>query len=132
MSTLEYYETKEIIALGATTAFVCWRSTTNEPPAVSATMILWAQILSLVVIATTSGATQWTVRRLGFQPQLGTTAKRRATRFWSAPSCTCLTPESTRHWPVLPIFSQVPARRNLGGVNLALDAIWPAEPGARG
>ena len=46
--------------------------------AVSATMILWAQILlvPLVVIATTSGATQWTVQRLGVQPQLGTTAKR--------------------------------------------------------
>ena len=72
ISTLEYYETKEIIALGAGTAFVCWRSTT--PSAVSATMILWAQIL-FVVIATTSGATQWTIQRLVFQPQLGIAAK---------------------------------------------------------
>jgi hypothetical protein len=85
ISTLEYYETKEIIALGAATAFVCWRSTTNEPPAVSATMILWAQILfvALIVTATMSGASQWTVQRLGFQPRIGSTAKRRAIRFWS-------------------------------------------------
>jgi len=37
-------------------------------------MILWAQIL-FVVIATTSGATQWTIQRLVFQPQLGIAAK---------------------------------------------------------
>jgi len=29
-------------------------------------------------------------------------------------------------------FSQMPAGRRLGGVNLLSDAIWPAEPGTRG
>jgi type IV secretion system protein VirD4 len=39
----------------------------------SATKILWGQILvvSLIVLATTWVATQWTAWRLGFQPQLG-------------------------------------------------------------
>jgi type IV secretion system protein VirD4 len=39
----------------------------------SATKILWGQILvvSLIVLATTWTATQWTAWRLGFQPQLG-------------------------------------------------------------
>lgn len=39
----------------------------------SATKILWGQILivSLIVLTTTWAATQWTALRLGFQPQLG-------------------------------------------------------------
>ena len=39
----------------------------------SATKILWGQILivCLIVLTTTSAATQWTALRLGFQPQLG-------------------------------------------------------------
>ncbi len=39
----------------------------------SATKILWGQILTvlLIVLMTTWGATQWTAWRLGFQPQLG-------------------------------------------------------------
>ena len=39
----------------------------------SATKILWGQILTvfLIVLMTTWGATQWTAYRLGFQPQLG-------------------------------------------------------------
>jgi type IV secretion system protein VirD4 len=39
----------------------------------SATKILWGQILtvSLIVLATTWAATQWTAWRLGYQPQLG-------------------------------------------------------------
>ena len=39
----------------------------------SATKILWGQILvvSLIVLATTWAATQWTAWQLGFQPQLG-------------------------------------------------------------
>ena len=49
------------------------QSTTSEPPAVSATKILWAPILVviLIVVTTTWAATQWTAWRLGFQPQLG-------------------------------------------------------------
>src|SRR5712671_1579777 len=41
--------------------------------AVSATKILWGQIVIvvLIVLATTWAATQWTAWRLGFQPQLG-------------------------------------------------------------
>jgi type IV secretion system protein VirD4 len=41
---------------------------------VSATKILWGQITVVfaIVLATTWGATQWTVWRLGYQPQLGT------------------------------------------------------------
>ena len=40
----------------------------------TATKILWGQILTVfvIVLATTWGATQWTAWRLGFQPQLGT------------------------------------------------------------
>ncbi|MDE2363939.1 MAG: conjugal transfer protein TraG [Hyphomicrobiales bacterium] len=39
----------------------------------SATKILWGQILvvSLIVLTTTWGATQWTAWRLGYQPELG-------------------------------------------------------------
>jgi type IV secretion system protein VirD4 len=39
-----------------------------------ATKILWGQVLvvSLIVLITTWGATQWTAWQLGFQPQLGT------------------------------------------------------------
>ncbi|MFO1116546.1 MAG: conjugal transfer protein TraG [Beijerinckiaceae bacterium] len=39
----------------------------------SATKILWAQVLivSLIVLTTVWGATQWTAWRLGFQPELG-------------------------------------------------------------
>jgi type IV secretion system protein VirD4 len=39
----------------------------------SATKILWGQILivSMIVVATTWSATQWTAWRLGFQPELG-------------------------------------------------------------
>jgi type IV secretion system protein VirD4 len=39
----------------------------------SATKILWGQILTvfLIVVMTTWAATQWTAYRLGFQPQLG-------------------------------------------------------------
>ena len=39
----------------------------------SATKILWGQILAVlaIVLMTTWGATQWTAWRLGFQPQLG-------------------------------------------------------------
>jgi type IV secretion system protein VirD4 len=39
----------------------------------SATKILWGQILTvfLIVLMTTWGATQWTAYRFGFQPQLG-------------------------------------------------------------
>jgi type IV secretion system protein VirD4 len=41
--------------------------------AMTATKILWGQILAVfvIVLATTWGATQWTAWRLGFQPQLG-------------------------------------------------------------
>jgi type IV secretion system protein VirD4 len=41
--------------------------------ALSATKILWGQILAVfaIVLSTTWGATQWTAWRLGFQPQLG-------------------------------------------------------------
>jgi type IV secretion system protein VirD4 len=41
--------------------------------AMTATNILWGQILAVfvIVLATTWGATQWTAWRLGFQPQLG-------------------------------------------------------------
>ena len=40
----------------------------------TATKILWSQILTVfaIVLTTTWGATQWTAWRLGFQPQLGT------------------------------------------------------------
>jgi type IV secretion system protein VirD4 len=40
----------------------------------TATKILWGQILTVfaIVVTTTWGATQWTAWRLGFQPQLGT------------------------------------------------------------
>jgi type IV secretion system protein VirD4 len=40
---------------------------------VTATKILWGQILTVfaIVLTTTWGATQWTAWRLGFQPQLG-------------------------------------------------------------
>ena len=39
----------------------------------SATKILWGQILvvSLIVLTSVWGATQWTAWRLGFQPELG-------------------------------------------------------------
>ena len=42
--------------------------------AMTATKILWGQILTVfaIVLTTTWGATQWTAWRLGFQPQLGT------------------------------------------------------------
>ena len=42
--------------------------------AMTATKILWGQILVVfaIVLTTTWGATQWTAWRLGFQPQLGT------------------------------------------------------------
>jgi type IV secretion system protein VirD4 len=42
--------------------------------AVTATKILWGQILAVfaIVLATTWGATQWTAWRLGFQAELGT------------------------------------------------------------
>ena len=41
--------------------------------ALSATKILWGQILvvALIILATTWGATEWTAWRLGFQAQLG-------------------------------------------------------------
>jgi type IV secretion system protein VirD4 len=41
---------------------------------VTATKILWGQILTVfaIVLTTTWGATQWTAWRLGFQAQLGT------------------------------------------------------------
>src|SRR3546814_7090190 len=41
--------------------------------AMSATKILWGQILTvfLIILMTTWAATQWTAYRLGFQPQLG-------------------------------------------------------------
>ena len=41
---------------------------------VSATKILWGQILvvSVIVLAAVWGATQWTAWRLGYQSQLGT------------------------------------------------------------
>jgi type IV secretion system protein VirD4 len=44
-----------------------------EDVSVSATKILWGQILvvTLVVLAATWAATQWTAWRLGYQPQLG-------------------------------------------------------------
>jgi len=43
-------------------------------PVLSATKILWGQILvvSVIVLAAIWGATQWTAWRLGYQPQLGT------------------------------------------------------------
>jgi type IV secretion system protein VirD4 len=43
-------------------------------PVLSATKILWGQILvvSVIVLAAVWGATQWTAWRLGYQPQLGT------------------------------------------------------------
>jgi type IV secretion system protein VirD4 len=43
-------------------------------PVLSATKILWGQILvvSMIVLAAIWGATQWTAWRLGYQPQLGT------------------------------------------------------------
>src|SRR5215831_9453895 len=43
-------------------------------PALSATKILWGQIVvvSVIVLAAIWGATQWTAWRLGYQPQLGT------------------------------------------------------------
>jgi type IV secretion system protein VirD4 len=46
---------------------------TIQEEAVSATRVLWGQIVIvlLIVLATTWGATQWTAWRLGFQPQLG-------------------------------------------------------------
>lgn len=46
---------------------------TVEEICLSATKILWGQILTvlLIVVLTTWAATQWTAWRLGFQPQLG-------------------------------------------------------------
>jgi type IV secretion system protein VirD4 len=46
---------------------------TIREEAMSATRILWGQIVIvlLIVLVTTWGATQWTAWRLGFQPQLG-------------------------------------------------------------
>src|SRR6266404_534392 len=43
-------------------------------PVLSATKILWGQILvvSVIVLAAIWGATQWTAWRLGYQPRLGT------------------------------------------------------------
>ena len=42
-------------------------------PALSATKILWGQIVvvSMIVLAAIWGATQWTAWRLGYQPRLG-------------------------------------------------------------
>ena len=42
-------------------------------PVLSATKILWGQILvvSVIVLAAIWGATQWTAWRLGYQPRLG-------------------------------------------------------------
>ncbi|OQD03835.1 conjugal transfer protein TraG, partial [Burkholderia cenocepacia] len=46
---------------------------TVEEICLSATKILWGQILTVlpIVVLTTWAATQWTAWRLGFQPQLG-------------------------------------------------------------
>jgi type IV secretion system protein VirD4 len=48
-------------------------ASSRKDSAMSATKILWGQILvvSLIVLATTWAATQWTAWQLGFQPQLG-------------------------------------------------------------
>ena len=50
-----------------------FNSSLAEDVSVSATKILWGQILvvSLIVLAATWAATQWTAWRLGYQPQLG-------------------------------------------------------------
>src|SRR3546814_9420676 len=49
------------------------RVSSRKDSAMSATKILWGQILvvSLIVLVTTWTATQWTAWQLGFQPQLG-------------------------------------------------------------
>jgi type IV secretion system protein VirD4 len=49
------------------------KALTIQETAMSATEILWGQIVVvlLIVLATTRAATQWTAWRLGFQPQLG-------------------------------------------------------------
>jgi type IV secretion system protein VirD4 len=49
-------------------------ASTTPDSTVTATKILWGQILTVltIVLSTTWGATQWTAWRLGFQPQLGT------------------------------------------------------------
>ena len=72
-STLEHYDTTEIVALRAETTSLSAQSTTSKRAAVSATKILWGPILVviLIVVTTTWVATQWTAWRLGFQPQLG-------------------------------------------------------------
>jgi hypothetical protein len=72
-STLQHYDTIEIIAFRVETASLFAQSTTSEPVAVSATKILWGPILVviLIVATTTWAATQWIAWRLGFQPQLG-------------------------------------------------------------
>jgi hypothetical protein len=72
-STLQHYDTTEIVALRAETASLSAQSTTSEPLPVSATKILWGPIVVviLIVVTTTWVATQWTAWRLGFQPQLG-------------------------------------------------------------
>jgi type IV secretion system protein VirD4 len=50
-----------------------FNSSLAEDVSVSATKILWGQILvvTLIVLAATWAATQWTAWRLGYQPQLG-------------------------------------------------------------
>src|ERR1700739_866510 len=50
---------------------VCWSCASPLP--MSATRILWGQLLlvSMVVLSFLWAATEWTSRRLAFQPQLG-------------------------------------------------------------
>src|SRR3546814_694621 len=62
---------------GASAASGGWaceqHASSRKDSTMSATKILWGQILvvSLIVLATTWAATQWTAWQLGFQPQLG-------------------------------------------------------------
>src|SRR3546814_3593551 len=61
-------------ALAASGGSACdHHSSRRKDPAMSATKILWGQILVvfLIVLVTTWSATQWTAWQLGFQPQLG-------------------------------------------------------------
>src|SRR3546814_5026340 len=60
-------------ALAASGGSACdHHSSRRKDPAMSATKILWGQILVvfLIVLVTTWSATQWTALQRGFQPQL--------------------------------------------------------------
>jgi hypothetical protein len=76
-STLQHYDTIEIIALRREIASLSAQSTTSERSVVSATKILWGPILvvTLIVTTTTWVATQWTAWLWGANTDPGSIQK---------------------------------------------------------